>query len=327
MMRCGTVLARSWRHGAWLVLAGCGWLACAHPAVAADPWLDCGYDQVWEISTRHLGNCPCERCIRCADFQYGRYVPGCGWCGSDGCALAAEPATITVVYVHGNRMRAEDARQQGLLLYRRLRCCCPDAPPVRFVIWSWPSAPIPASFRIFRDVRVKYRRTDTQSYLLARWLADHRCGDQVSLMGYSFGARTILGALHLVGGGQLAGRSLARPAHPCCHFNLVLWAAAAENGWLSPGGCHECASKVVRRGVITVNRRDPVLRRYRRSIIRARQRALGQTGIRGPLACWSDGVQFCELDVTHIVGSHHDWCRYWQSSAIMRQTARVLLFR
>jgi hypothetical protein len=161
--------------------------------------------------------------------------------------------------------------------------------------------------------------------LLARWLAGHCGGNQISLIGYSFGARTILGGLHLLGGGQLAGRTLSVPVHPGCHVNVVLWAAAVENGWLSVGGCHECAGRVVRCGMITVNRRDPVLKRYRRSILRARQRALGQTGVRGPLACWLNGGQFCELDVTHIVGPHHDWYRYWQSAAIMGQTAKVLL--
>jgi hypothetical protein len=133
----------------------------------------------------------------------------------------------------------------------------------------------------------------------------------------------ILGALHLVGGGSLEARCLPCPpaVTPC--FNIVLWAAATENGWLAPGGCHCRALSVIHRGLITVNRRDPALRRYRRVILSARQRALGFTGIRGPYTCFSHGGSLCELDVTHLVGRRHDFDRYVCSDAIMSHTARM----
>jgi hypothetical protein len=147
----------------------------------------------------------------------------------------------------------------------------------------------------------------------------------VTFVGYSFGARLVLGALHLIGGGCLDGCRLPcrPPVRPC--VNVALWAAATENSWLAPGGCHSCALRVIHCGLITVNRVDPVLRRFRRVILRARERALGQTGVRGSLACCPYYGHLCELNVTPIVGRRHQWDRYCQSSSIIWHTARIAM--
>lgn len=276
-----------------------------------------------------MGDRPSESCLCRPQLCYERY-DGCGgWHASNACDYFCRQHefAVTVVYVHGNRQRDCDAREQGVAVYRQLRRCCPTSCPIRFVIWSWPSEPIPASYRIVRDVRVKYGRTATQSYLLARWL-ERACPDtRLSLIGYSYGARVIVGALHLLGGGCLEGRGLPGG---CCHthcLNVVLWAAATENAWLSAGFPHQCALRVVDQMLITVNRHDPVLRRFRRCILRARHRALGLTGTRGALCCCGGCGSIDELDVTCLVGRRHHWRKYVCSPTILWHTALVAIGR
>lgn len=280
-------------------------------------------DELWLISSREMGNRPGSQCLCCPYLSYQQYVPCAGWTPACACDYFATQSSdaVTIVYVHGNRIRQDAACEQGMHLYERIRCCCPPDRRLRLVIWSWPSSPIPASFRIVRDVRVKYRRTDEQSLILARWIAQASPDTNVTFIGYSFGARVVLGALHLVGGGCLNGYAL--PCRPCCTpcIKIALWAAATENRWLAPGGQHACAMRVIRGGLVTVNRQDPALRRFRRFICLARQRAMGFTGIRGPLS----GCCGClyELDVTRVIGRRHSWERYVCANCVIAHTARL----
>jgi hypothetical protein len=273
-----------------------------------------------------MGTRPCEPYVRCPTLAYEQWCDCSGWQPADPDAFHCgdSKCTMTVVYAHGNRSNACDARRQGLEIYRQLRRRCPCWIGIRFVIWSWPSDAIPASYRILRDVRVKFRRTSTQSYVLAHWISLLPSDVPVTFVGYSFGARTILGALHLLGGGQLEGRCLPQAGcYPQC-IKVVLWAAAAENTWLSARGSRNCALRVIDRALVTVNHRDPALKRFRRAICMARSRALGHSGLRGPLLCVSHHGCICELDVTRMVGRHHDWKRYACSSTIMSYTASVV---
>ena len=96
-------------------------------------------------------------------------------------------------------------------MYRLLTAGVDDATPIRFVIWSWPSAQVRGQLR---DVRTKANRTELAGYCLA-WVLTHLPEtQQVSLLGYSFGARIATGAMHLVGGGELVRtHAAATPGH------------------------------------------------------------------------------------------------------------------
>ena len=128
-----------------------------------------------------------------------------------------------MIYIHGNRVPSECTAPEGQQVYRLLTAGVDDATPIRFVIWSWPSAQMRGQLR---DVRTKANRTELAGYCLA-WLLTHLPeNQQVSLLGYSFGARIATGAMHLVGGGTLCGRTL--PPHPMTSSNtrVVMLAGA-----------------------------------------------------------------------------------------------------
>jgi hypothetical protein len=95
------------------------------------------------ISTRHL-DCPCGKLPTEANLRFFRYDPACGWhaADEDQWAQGEWADALTLVYVHGNRIEPDEAPGRGLAAYRALLRSRPDAPPIRFVVWSWPSSKI-----------------------------------------------------------------------------------------------------------------------------------------------------------------------------------------
>jgi hypothetical protein len=292
---------------AWMLFPRTGAGCTCDPCIRVRP-----QDEVWVVSTREMGTLPrpallCDPC-----FDYHRYCCGCGWVPRTAADYrrSCQPSGITVVYVHGNRMTAERTCHRGLDLYRGLNCCA-DERPIRFVIWSWPSDPIRCHRAFLRDARVKLRRTPLQSYYLGWWLCDGCRDARVSLMGYSYGGHTILGALHLMGGGSLAGRCLP----DCCRCHrprtrLALLAAASQAGWLLPGGRHDRALGCVEHGIVFYNRKDPVLKCFPRTICIVTGPALGLCGLAYPWCGPAAYARFIQYDVTHCIGRRHQWERY-----------------
>src|SRR4051812_459109 len=187
-------------------------------------------DQIWLVNTR--GTCVWDN----PAWEISRYDAGY-WKGSDENAfyVSDDKQTVTVVYVHGNRMEPEGAEAKGLAIYRELFAGQEEG-KVRFVIWSWPSSQIRGPLR---DVRSKAARSDEEAYLLANFLAPIPADRQVGLLGFSYGSRIVGGALHLLAGGNLLGRTLEAGDRPT--FRVVYWAAAVQNDWLWPGNVHRCA--------------------------------------------------------------------------------------
>ncbi len=71
----------------------------------------------------------------------------------------------TIIYVHGNWMEWENARERGLLVYQLLKAQCPG--PIRFIMFSWPSQ---REGRVGPDVRAKAALAHVESYYLAEFL-------------------------------------------------------------------------------------------------------------------------------------------------------------
>ncbi len=281
------------------------------------------------VSTRLAPRYPLRRCY-CPRLIYSRYCPCRGWTRASECEFLAgqHPGKITVVYVHGNRVTREKAQSRGLEVYRLLTGCVPCGPPVRHVIWSWPSQPIPLRAAVLRDGRVKYRRTPTQSYYLAHWLCRLRCDARVSLLGYSYGGRAIVGALNLLGGGSECGRCLPS----CCQcgprrLRMAIWAPATQSDWLLPGGRHGCALSQLQSGLIFYNRCDPVLRLFDPLILSVTGPALGYVGLTLPYCCCPGYGRVTQFDATCIVGGRHSWDRWMSSACIVNQIRQVALWQ
>jgi len=276
-----------------------------------------GGDSVWVVSTRGLG------CSRCGEGLANAEVQRCYHDGSTSDASldefldGDEPGMTTVVYVHGNRITAYDANQRGLRLYRLLTDD-PHAPPLRLVIWSWPSNQICGQVR---DVRTKAARTFSEACYLSEFLAALNPASQVSLVGYSFGARVVTGALADLAGGSVGGCDCPGPRYQGrSNMRVVLVGAAMHNYWLAPGGWHSAGWQFVDHMVLLYNCCDPVLRRYRLIDLRNRPQALGYRGL------WNipddQNARFSQYNVCDEVGKTHSEAAYWDSPLVAEQAQR-----
>lgn len=285
----------------WSILLG-ACLATSLPAILRADQPAAG--QLWLINTRRA-SCG-EGAADASQLEYSR-LDGNQWTSlSQAAFLAADdPALPTVFFLHGNRSDEADAVSEGYGLYQAMQCQAPNQ-AMRYVIWSWPADHVAGGNRL--DVQVKAARCDGQSCYLAQVLAPMNPQVRVSLVGYSFGARIITGAMHLLGGGELAGTRVARP-NPTAEraaVRAVLVAAAEDCYWLSPGSCHGLALSQLERLLITVNCADSALRYYPRLYGRGGPEALGFTGP----SCGSDGAKTELLDVSCSVGRTHAWACY-----------------
>jgi hypothetical protein len=278
--------------------------------------------EVWFISTRGAG-CPAPGGpVRLGYWRRGEHGQ---WIEAEAGQFLAEddPTTPTCFYIHGNRASFGESRAEGLQVYHGLTANMCAHQPFRFVIWSWPADQIKG---VLEDARVKAHRCDTEAYHLA-WLIDQMPPDEpVSLIGYSFGARLATGALHILGGGQVAGRALHPRVHPDrSPVSGVLIAAALDNFWLAPGSRHGLALTQVHSLLVFVNPTDKVLKRYHLLYgKRAGQQALGATGVAGGLGPARMLVD--QVNVSGWVGTSHDIERYLCSSAVMSRVARYAVF-
>jgi len=278
-------------------------------------------DQIWLVSTRHLG---------CAiggkyqpKFQIWRYEKGMWQPRTEAEFFAEDSAElVTPLYVHGNQIDAGLARSYGLSFYFELVGKLDAEPPARFVIWSWPSDQIKGPLK---DVRAKADRSDIESYYLAYFLAQMKPEVRAGLLGYSFGARIISGAMHLVGGGKLFGQSLSLAPRP--HFRVAMWAAAEHNHWYLPGQFHSEALAAAEAWFSTINYCDPILAKYRLLDKCGDPVAVGYAGIYGRNLLSADiNARIEEVNVSNIVGEEHHWRPYLYSLYIQNRTRDYVLW-
>jgi hypothetical protein len=270
-------------------------------------------DEVWLVSTRCLGCPSCESTP--PNFEVWRLdCEANRWDASslDAFLKAQQPNMPTDIYVHGNRTEAGEAQSQGLSVYHQLTAGVSGDKPIRFVIFSWPSSPIRG---LKEDARVKAARTNSDGYYLG-WLVnkiDPRVS--VNLIGYSFGARIVTGALQLIGGGPLMGRVLPEKVEKRAPMQAVLIAAAVNNDWLAIGRPHGEALNAVDGMLALNNYCDRALKHY--SVIDpcSRPSALGYTGAYGPLG--DNAAKLEQHNMCCAVGKEHEWRNYWYNPSIV----------
>ncbi|MEX2175538.1 MAG: hypothetical protein WD872_14340 [Pirellulaceae bacterium] len=280
-------------------------------------------DEIWAVSTRCLG-CPSGDLAqpRWSVWRYNAQLPS--WENASAAEFYATdlPDVTTAAYLHGNQIGQNLSLADGLEVYFQLAGKLDDAPPVRFVIWSWPSDKIRGPLR---DVRSKACRTDSEAYYLARFLAGMDPRVSAGLIGYSYGARIVAGGLHLLGGGNLAGQAVAAAARP--NLRVAFWVAAEHDDWLLPGRYHGQALPVADRWFITNNVCDPVLRRYRFVEKCSNPVALGYSGLVGRnLLSEEQNRRIEEMNVVHLVDDSHEMPRYLYSTPIIERTREIVLW-
>ncbi|WP_417734582.1 alpha/beta hydrolase [Rosistilla oblonga] len=263
-------------------------------------------DQVWTISSRCVGShhAPVQ------SLQFRRRIEGNRWQTESAESFFADNAgplpMRTILFVHGNRTPEVKALRRGLQTYDQtvLNWQRPDS-AVRFVIWMWPADKISGQLR---DVRVKAARADLHAFHLARVITEIQPQQQVSVIGYSFGGRLAVGAMHLLGGGSLCGSRLPVIDPELPWINLALLAPAIRNDCFVTS--RNAALRPVDHLFVLHNSRDQYLKLYRFLKLDNHTPALGYTGLCGlgrhQLA--SDRVH--QYDAARSVGSDHNYLEY-----------------
>ena len=278
--------------------------------------------EAWLISTRCVPlSCPAG--VDPERFSYQVSLEECPrWNAADADAFFEQSTSDTpvVVFVHGNRTDRCDAITESWPLYRQLLNQSAGH-LFRFVIWSWPAEQTRVGPR--RDALIKASRSDTQSFYLASWLDRLPPETPVTLIGYSFGARVITGALHLAEGGTLLGmqHETGTPDQSRRPVRVVLVAAALDCEWLLPGSRNGLAGRRIEQMMVTRNCGDRGLRFYPRMRRNDSSSALGATGPASPTRLAESGLKFETVPVESQVGRDHLWHAYLRSSAVRSRLA------
>jgi hypothetical protein len=270
--------------------------------------------QVWLISTRSADACQPDRDE--TPLGYWMHSESRQWHATtrDEFHASDSPGVPTIFYVHGNRVDWQESVNRGWLVCQLVKGQS-RGQPFRFVIWSWPADEVQGQLR---DVRVKAARADFESYYLASVLDRIHPDVPLTLIGFSFGARPITGAMHLLAGGDLAGVRLdARAEAAGRRVRAMLLAAAADSDWMLPGHEHGIALTQLEKVFLTVNCSDRVLKRYHWLYRCSDPQALGWAGPACP-SCLGPWLAKLEMsDVSGSVGRQHDFYRYMQSRAVV----------
>lgn len=216
--------------------------------------------EVWEISSRHLADR--FRCINPIHpgLKAKRHTDR-GWQNQTLEDALINDGRLVIIYVHGNFMETSNALDRALILNEYLSRR--SLKPYRLLMLSWPSAREPHPLR---DVYENAQSAECQS-LFVSWLLDqlHPHVD-VSLLGFSFGARAVTGGLHIHAGGAIPGLQYQRSSdslRTSSRYRVALVAPALDRDWLTPSGKHSRALDNVAGLVNLYNSRDPILRRFR----------------------------------------------------------------
>lgn len=210
------------------------------------------------------------------------------WKDSEGCK--------TFIYIHGNLADRCSAINDGYLIRQYLNRVIADK-NYKLVVWFWNTARTGAPIR--QDAINAERRSQWESFYLARFLQSAPENAEIRLIGFSFGANTVLGACQLLSGGSVYGRTaqgtsgkiqsaLLAPAVPTCAFIF-----GKEKSLQCQNRCY-----------VTVNQADSGLKWYRFITLGNHTEAMGRVGVAGVPASQKEKVAI--YNVTNQAGATHD---------------------
>lgn len=169
------------------------------------------------------------------------------------------------LFIHGNRTNLHWAKLRGVETYQKIvvqpESCetlsC-DLPPVRWIIWAWPSDPVPGP-RL--DLEVKLQRAKAQGKILSEFLHGIQ-QPRLGVLAYSLGAQALTSALCDYDPSPSAPAS----ERPCVapQLRVVLMAGAIPTNWLCSVDGQACVGRCMHHLMLINNTHDRVLDVYER---------------------------------------------------------------
>ncbi|AMV31467.1 Alpha/beta hydrolase family protein [Pirellula sp. SH-Sr6A] len=274
--------------------------------------------EIYELSTRHLPDRFCTIREDLPPFQVNAWTGNCWERSTLHAALGQVDAPLpdkpTIVYVHGNFMERNNTLERVRIIDAYLKRNARE--DYRLLLFSWPSQ---RESRPIRDVYENAESAEDQALYLAWILRQLRSQSRVSILAFSFGARTATGALHLDAGGSIPSLSMSQPDSPRLFpYRVGLIAPAIDKTWLDDCGRHQLALSQVSHFINMYNSKDPVLRRFRFIDRLTRPIAGGFAGFEGltdatstfnvtgtPTSNGGQGLLVKQYDCSRAIGSTH----------------------
>ncbi|MDR2116221.1 MAG: alpha/beta hydrolase [Planctomycetaceae bacterium] len=177
------------------------------------------------------------------------------------------PQKPLLIVVHGNWMSAGKAQNYGYTFDRLLEKI-ENPNKYRLLIWSWSSERTFCGIR--KDVLAKAQRADNQANHLLAFLQKLKPNSNVSLIGFSFGARLVCNTLQILADTKELNNKLS--------IRSILLAGALDCGSLNPNGCYNQALSVTEKMLIHVNPNDEALCFYPLLVRIGGPQAIGKKG-------------------------------------------------
>ena len=267
-------------------------------------------NEVWLVSSRQV-SCPSDNLT---GLKYFRRIQN-QWVETSAEEFDRTPnrPRLNVVFVHGNRTDFKWASRRGLQAYDSFVDSQNPGVPTRYVIWAWPSDQVSG---LVTDFRIKARRANREGLLFGTFLANLPSDERVSLVGYSYGSRIVLGGLELLSGEKLFGHQLGLPEnYEPPEFRVTLIAAATGNGSLTPKATYGHAYPMMDRLLLVNNTADRALKFYKFLDRQRRISALGR-GIAGRSLLEDGGERVEQFDFAKEIGHEHSLTGYFCSGRI-----------
>lgn len=273
-------------------------------------------DQVWLVSSRHLPNC--GKVANSEVWLKAEKLVGNTWVEESIQQLTDDhdknKEMVTVIYVHGNRSDEEWARARGVEVYQRLSEF-EDCPPIRYVIWSWPSDRL---LRPLKDFHEKADRSVAEGTYFSTFIAQLSPENRVGVLGYSLGAQVVLSGLNEM---KLFNGQSPESKH---QLNIALVAAATDCNWPSVCDDVDAVYNSISKMLIVHNECDRALKAYRLACL-GRTNPMGGCGMKGLDALKDNGQKVHQLDVSGTVRGGHSIIEYMKPT-IVRQSIIDSLF-
>jgi hypothetical protein len=228
------------------------------------------------------------------------------------------------VMVHGSLVDEPGSRLDAVGTYRWLRSPAPNM-PLHVIFFDWPSQRCIGPHAAAQFIQLG-RQAARNGFVLAKLVQRLPADSPVCLMGHSHGARLVCAATHLMGGGEVQGKSLAQPDRHH-RLRLVLAAAAIDHHWLNPGERY-CRTVTRAENIISIeNAKDFALLLY------PLQRPFGVASL-GQKGLWDSDKRalghnrrkIYHLDVTSLIGKGHVWPFYYTKGQIAQTIAPSVFF-
>ena len=281
----------------------------------------------WVISTR---NCPQtgSPCTADQNTQFYYYGPT----GKGGLRNPADfyntlrPDVPVCILVHGSLVSWDHMLADGHQTYEWLKKAQPNT-PFRMVLLTWPSerplllvAPI--------DFTMLGRRSSYNGLYLGRVLSKMPSTTSVSMIGHSHGARLVVSAMHLAGGGDVHGYRLENRTTPWPRMRAMTAAAALDHHWLDPGERYGHALDNVESMVNLRNRNDFALRLYLLQLPVSAE-SLGRVGFnsRDQQLLGANYTKVRDVEVSPILGARHVWPWFYSQPGLAKTLSPYLFFQ